>query len=543
MPSSAAHEQDASNAPINPSEILEVTPLQMVTPFDLVTKRPRTMHAQRTKETARRPRNPNSGQTSQSSVPPSKEELTKEISRSNHLDIVKIVTQILNEENASSKIPGPENPVLPKSNVFEHVSDTGEICVPTNDEMNENMHVSNKKRNDGQTENKEPEKTQTDTVINLDDIFDDDLKAWSKVVPKKRKAISSSENESDSDVAANVNDIHLKKKVSNSKLAASVPEIPIDNISFHYPSSVLRWKFVYHKRLALERELTQNALENDEIMNLIHEDGLMKTVTHLSKCYEILVKEFIVNLHENCGNKETEEYLKVFVRGKCIKFSPTVINKFLERSNQAQPELEVSDNQMCKEITAGQVPTQHKSTISARLGKFIFAIGTKSKVDYGTYIFKQTLKHAGSYSIKGPIAFPSLICGIILKQFPNILTDKDSVCKRASPLIFHHKLFQGTHVHDINKTSAGPSNESTIMSKTSMVAVLRETCKELEARKLALERLISSIETSESAKSADTNVAEQGADDGVSDNEVVKESITEDGTENSVEFSSSESDD
>ncbi|XP_058767709.1 uncharacterized protein LOC131641428 [Vicia villosa] len=396
-------------------------------------------------------------------------------------------------------------------------------------------------------------------------------KAWSKVVPKKRKARSNFENKSCSDVAADVNDIHPKKKVSTSKLAASVPEVPIDNISFHYPSSVLRWKFFYQKRLALERELAQNALGYEEIMNLIHEAGLMKTVTQLSKCYEVLVKEFIVNLHEDCGNKETEEYLKVFVRGKCINFSPTVINKFLERSNEAQPELEVSDNQMCKEITARQVktwpvkgkltvsklsvkyvvlhrigganwvPTQHKSTISVLLGKFIFTIGTKSKADYGTYIFKQTLKHAGSYSVKGPIAFPSLICGIILKQFPNIFTDKDYVRKRASPLIFHYKLFQGTHVHDVNTTSVEPSKESIIMSKTAMIAMLRETCKELESGKLALERLISSLETSDNAKSADTAEEEQGEDDDGSDSEFEKEASPDDGTDNSVELSSSES--
>ncbi|XP_058733380.1 uncharacterized protein LOC131604989 [Vicia villosa] len=600
----------------------------MVTPFDLVTKRPRTMHARRTKETARRPRNPNSCQISQSCVPSSREEPTKEGSRSNHIAIVKIATEILNEDNVSSKIPGPENPVLPKSNVIGHVSDTVGIYVPTNDEINENVHVSDRKRNyvsidhieipdggehneeipinvstntcvnhseKGQAKEKEPEKTQTDKVINLDDLSDDDLvasinpsiarrlmrrkgkqvvaEAWSKVVPNKRKARSSSENESDSDVAADVNDIHLKKKVSTSKLAASVPEVPIDNISFHYPSSVLRWKFVYQKRLALERELAQNALECEEIVNLIHEVGLMKTVTQLSKCYEVLVKEFIVNLHEDCGNKETEEYLKVFVRGKYINFSPTVINKFLERSNEAHPELEVSDNQMCKEITASQVktcpvkgkltvsklsvkyvvlhrigaanwvPTQHKSTISALLGKFIFATSTKSKTDYGTYIFKQTLKHAGSYSVKVPISFPSLICGIILKQFPNILTDKDSVCKRASPLIFHHKLFQGTHVHDVNTTSAGPSKESTIMSKTAMIAMLRETCKEMESGKLSLERFISSLEMSENAKSANNAEEEQGEDDDGLDSEIEKEASPDDGTDNSVELSSSESED
>ncbi|XP_058759562.1 uncharacterized protein LOC131632861 [Vicia villosa] len=252
----------------------------------------------------------------------------------------------------------------------------------------------------------------------------------------------------------------------------------------------------------------------------------MKTVTQLSKCYEVMVKEFIVNLHEDCGNKETEEYLKVFVRGKCINFSPIEINKFLEKIG-----------------AANWVPTQHKSTIAALLCKFSFSIGTKSKVDYGTYIFEQTLKHADSYSVKGPIVFPSLICGIILKQFPNILTDKDSVCKRASPLIFHHKLFQGTHVYDVNTSSAGPSKESTIMSKVAMIATLQETSKELESRKLALERLISSLETSESAKSAYTDVEEQGEDDGGSYSESERAASPDDGTDKSIELSSSEYED
>src|SRR4051812_40839605 len=89
------------------------------------------------------------------------------------------------------------------------------------------------------------------------------------------------------------------------------------------------------------------------IVNLIHEAGLIKTVTQFSKCYEVLVKEFVVNLHEDCANKKAKEYLKVFVRGNCVIFSPTVINKFLERSNEARPKLEVSDNQMCKVITVG----------------------------------------------------------------------------------------------------------------------------------------------------------------------------------------------
>ncbi|XP_058784705.1 uncharacterized protein LOC131659548 [Vicia villosa] len=223
-------------------------------------------------------------------------------------------------------------------------------------------------------------------------------KSWSKVVPKKRKARAVKEFESD--VEVNVHDIPLKKKPTTSKLAASVLEVPIDNVSFHFAASANRWKFVYQKRLALERELAQNARNYKDIMDLIEATGLIKSVVHLSKCYDI-----------------SKEFRKVFVRGKCVNFSSTVTNNLLGRSDEAQSELKVSDNKVCQVITANQVrswplkgklsasklsmkyamlhkigaanwvPTNHKSTVPTILGRFIYAVGTKAKFDYGTYIF------------------------------------------------------------------------------------------------------------------------------------------------------------
>ncbi|XP_050909536.1 uncharacterized protein LOC127123354 [Lathyrus oleraceus] len=137
-------------------------------------------------------------------------------------------------------------------------------------------------------------------------------KSWSKGVPKKKKT-KSVIVESDSDVPCYVPDTLSKKKPTTSKLAASVPEVPIDNISFHFASSVNRWKYVYQKRLALERELAQNVLECKDIMDLIQEAGLMKTVTQFSKCYEMLVKEFFVNVSEECADGKSKEFRKVYV--------------------------------------------------------------------------------------------------------------------------------------------------------------------------------------------------------------------------------------
>ncbi|XP_058740845.1 uncharacterized protein LOC131613168 [Vicia villosa] len=294
-------------------------------------------------------------------------------------------------------------------------------------------------------------------------------KSWSRVIPKKRKKREIVEPESD--VEVNVPDIPSRKKPTTNKLAASIPKVPIDSVSFHYASSASRWKYVLQKRLAVERELAPNALENKEVLELIQEAGLLKTVCNLPKCYEKLVKEFVVNLSEDCGNSRSVDFRKVFVRGKCVSFSSSAMNKFLERTDEAQTELEVTDNKVCQVITAKQVNswplkekltasklsikyamlhkigaanwvlTNHKSTISTVLGRFIYVVGTKAKFNYGTYIFEQTLKHAGSFSIKGPIAFPFRLCGIILDQYPNILNEHDIVCKRESPLGFDYKLF------------------------------------------------------------------------------------------------------
>ena len=199
-------------------------------------------------------------------------------------------------------------------------------------------------------------------------------------------------------------------------------------------------------------------------------------------------------------------------------------------------ELEETDNKICQTITAKQVrqwplkgklsasklsvkfailhkigaanwvPTNHKSTISNGLGRFIYAVGTQASFDYGSYIFDQTLKHANNYAIKGPIAFPSLLCGIIIDQHPDILGDRDSVCKRAPALGFHYKLFQGKHVPDIVMTSAETSTVKEYSQKANVIAVLRATCKELEARKQSLEELISQLEQ-------DTEVEDEGKAD------------------------------
>ncbi|XP_050898589.1 uncharacterized protein LOC127105439 [Lathyrus oleraceus] len=296
-------------------------------------------------------------------------------------------------------------------------------------------------------------------------------KSWSKGVPKKKKT-KSVVVESDSDVPCDVPDT--------------------------------LWKYVYQKRLALERELAQNVLECKEIMDLIQEAGLMKTVTQFLKCYEMLVKEFIVNVSEECADGKSKEFRKVYVRGKCVNFSPSVINMYLGRPDVAQPELEVSDNKICQVITANQV---RKWPLKGKL------VASKLSVKYAMlHKIGSANWHSGSFCVKGLIAFPSLICGIVLNQFPNILTENDSVKKRDNPLSFNHEMFLGTHVPDIAMTTGETSRVSNQPGKAAVIAMLKETCKELEARKLNLEKLISKLEMIEGDVLGEVAAATEGAE-------------------------------
>ncbi|XP_050890135.1 uncharacterized protein LOC127095498 [Lathyrus oleraceus] len=478
-----------------------------------------TPHARRPKETV-------SGFSSSIVL----EERTKEGSRYVHNAIATIVTGILSGNHEVPGVSIPLNIIEPDSvvdqenteslgkNISDDVEQTdahkeSNVDKPLDNVAGEEVHVTHDVSDNPNCEAE---------TVDLEEFSDNEL--LSSVLPSIAKRVRTKREKK------TVAQRSPRKKIdvpTSSKTTVAVESSLKRKV--HGPTK--SWSKV--KRLALERELAQNILDCKDIMDLIQEAGLMKTVTQFPKCYEMLVKEFIVNLSEECADGKSKEFRKVYVRGKCVNFSPSVINKYLGRPDEAQPELEVTDNKICQVITANQVrkwplkgklvasklsvkyamlhkigaanwvPTNHKSTVAVMLGKFIYDVGTKAKFDYGSYIFDQTLKHAGSFSVKGPIAFPSLICGIVLNQFPNILTENDSVKKSDSHMSFNHKLFLGTHVSDIVMTSGETSRVSNQPGKAAVIAMLKETCRELEARKLNLEKLISYLEMTEGDVLAD----------------------------------------
>lgn len=107
----------------------------------------------------------------------------------------------------------------------------------------------------------------------------------------------------------------IRRKVGGKRIYLNVFVAPLDNIYFHSKTSVHKWKYVYQRRIAYERELTKHFLEWSEIINILKDVGLMKTILDVGPCYENLVKQFILNLLPSYSIEGSQKYMKVYVRG------------------------------------------------------------------------------------------------------------------------------------------------------------------------------------------------------------------------------------
>ncbi|XP_057451906.1 uncharacterized protein LOC130743692 [Lotus japonicus] len=213
----------------------------------------------------------------------------------------------------------------------------------------------------------------------------------------------------------------------------------------------------------------------------------MKTILKVGRCYEKLVREFLVNLSVEVGLPESIEFRKVFVRAKCVEFSPAVINKALGRSSDEFVDEEVSLDVIAKEITAGQVK---KWPI-----KKLLSTGTLS-----------TLKHADTCAVKLPISFPSLLTEIILQQHPQILRVDEVPLPKGVPITLDQRLFMEPHVIDIVVPFSRTSDPAPVSESSTKVIIaelmdvskaLQENIKISTARKLKVDALLLKLQEEE----------------------------------------------
>ncbi|XP_050915304.1 uncharacterized protein LOC127130317 [Lathyrus oleraceus] len=509
------------------NEILDIAPLSVIPGADIDLNQPISIDASASAC---------SNQGNPSSIPSGLTPATNSKEGTHNTDRVirDIVTRILSEGHPMKGVSTPLSQMYPSPEVEQHSGKDDDSSSSEKDLAAEGLcslgqtmsekgkFVASHTANASHSEKHDD----ANVVIDLEDGSSDDQEeilihymkpsVAKRMKTRKGKSVaklmsSRKAKKTAEDVEEDVPDILPAKKTTVRKSPIKVPAVHLDNISFYLEDGAAKWKFVIQRRVAMERVLGKDVADVKEVMDLIKVDGLLKTVVGLSPCYEGLVKEFIVNIPEDISNKNNKEFCKVYVRGKCITFSPTVINNFLGRKIEGAGKLEVTDNQVCREITARQVkvwpvkknlpagkltikyailhkigaanwvPTNHISNIANTLGRFIFAVGTKVKFDYGRFMFEQIIKYTTTNAVKLPIAFPSMIYGIILNQHPGILCSSDLPSRRKPTLSVHYKLFEGSHVEDIVMTSALKRPAS----KVGTIAELKETLEQAKGENIA----------------------------------------------------------
>src|ERR1044072_3701364 len=150
-------------------------------------------------------------------------------------------------------------------------------------------------------------------------------------------------------------------------------------------------------------------------------------------------------------------------------------------------------------------PSSHTSSVPLHMAKLIYAIGTKSPIDFGNYVFDLTMKHGDTFVVKLPVAFPCLITELILAQHPDILRVGEREAPKSKLLNFDYRLFVGTHVNDIEIPYARDSDHPGSVSgsaKENLLPELIATSKTLQETiristeqklKLKIDKLIQQI--------------------------------------------------
>ncbi|XP_019161969.1 PREDICTED: uncharacterized protein LOC109158507 [Ipomoea nil] len=271
------------------------------------------------------------------------------------------------------------------------------------------------------------------------------------------------------------------------------------------------------RELIVQRTVDENQLNSVcDILPLLNEVGLLKTVTDVCPYSKLLTYEFYCNLSDEIDSLTGPRPMQIFIRGKWYDFGPDVINKYYGLP-AVQEEAVTEWDVVAKTLTGGQttfwptgdkdyllsshltsryvilhrlalhnwLPSAHFNTVGKLLAGFLFRIGTKMQFDLGKWIYNHvlTLVHPREQKVRLP--FPNLIFGILtshgLKPMPSEV---------ISPTLLYtvdKRLLSGDRMKDVVLVTAPSNSEPDAMNDESPHAKDVKLSEQLKARVADLE--------------------------------------------------------
>ena len=142
--------------------------------------------------------------------------------------------------------------------------------------------------------------------------------------------------------------------------------------------------------------------------------------------------------------------------------------------------------------------------MSKELALLIYSVGTCSPFNFASFVLAHLVRHARSCSATLRIGFPSLITGIILQQYPDILRASDTIGERGGPLLLSEKLFKGKSMKETTHNpqtsfNAPPHNSLIIQELETELTILDHTIEVLAGRRLVLDNLLAKLKDASQA--------------------------------------------
>ncbi|XP_019198220.1 PREDICTED: uncharacterized protein LOC109192077 [Ipomoea nil] len=256
---------------------------------------------------------------------------------------------------------------------------------------------------------------------------------------------------------------------------------------FVSPAAQGKWSTMVRRDLIVQRSVDENQLNSVcDILPLLNEVGLLKTVTVICPYSKLLTYEFYYNLNDEIDILTGPRPMQIFIRGKWYIFGPDMINEYYGLT-VVQEEAITDWNLVAKTLTGGQLDTwptgdkdylpssqltsryvilhrlalhnwllsAHFHTVGKHLAGFLYRIGTKMPIDLGNWIYYHILNMIHPREQKVRLPFPNLIYGILTTQ--GLESMPSEVISPTLLYTVDRRLLTGDHIRDVIPVTA-PSN-------------------------------------------------------------------------------------
>ncbi|XP_019178811.1 PREDICTED: uncharacterized protein LOC109173942 [Ipomoea nil] len=152
-----------------------------------------------------------------------------------------------------------------------------------------------------------------------------------------------------------------EKRRKSSEAVKSEGNPPIQQVfktlrspQFVSPAAQAKWSTMVIRDLIVQRSVDENQLNSVcDILPLLNEVGLLKTVTDICPYSKLLMYEFYCNLNDEIDILTGPRPMQIFIRGRWYFFGPDMINEYYGLT--ALQEEAVTDwNLVAKTLTGGQ---------------------------------------------------------------------------------------------------------------------------------------------------------------------------------------------